>query len=379
MQGSKRVLSYVLGFAVGLLAVAPPLNYAIPVVVNSYWWLYGCVVAGFLGMYLLMTDLPLSLKILSAYLFVGCFLSMAPYVSFNAAILAIAALYCFIGFTKSDYKIITDIVTAAFLLQLIFVVFQLCTMDKLMNFDRQEPVVFGTVMQNMRFGSLIAIMTPLIVYKNKWFIIPIIAMAFLSESASFGLAIAAGMTVYFVLKYPKRGLIVASLGAVGAIVYCLFDFTSVSVAFTCGRIPVWGAIIRTWVMDTSHQFVLPLTGPVDWKSIFIGRGLDTFLPLFPIFKHDLNPFGQAHNCHLQFLWEIGLVGYGLLVAYFINLVRRVWSQPLLVAGLVCMSVNMFFAFPTRETQTMLMMICFIALCEQTARLIDDKGVEYARH
>ena len=374
----RKVLSYSLGFGVGLLAVAPPLNYAIPVVINSYWWLYGCVVAGLLGMFLISTDLPQSLKILFVYLFIGCFLSMAPYASFNALILTVAALYCFIGFTKCDYNVITDVVMAAFFLQVLIVIFQLFGMDKLMNFDRRDAVFFGTVMQYMRFGSLLAIMTPLLVFKNKLFILPVLLMAAISQSSSFGLAVIAGVAVYGMLTYgrERRFIFYMAVFAVGA--FLVWDRGSLRTAFTCGRFQVWQDIVRTWVMDTSHKFVLPLTGPVDWKSIFLGRGMDTFLPLFPIFKHDPNPFGQAHNCHLQLLWETGVIGYTILAAYFINLIRRVWSRPILVGGLVCMAVNMFFSFPTRETQTMLMMIAFLALCEQVARGIDNEGESYAR-
>lgn len=377
----KKALSYVLGLVVGLLAVAPPLNYSIPVVINSYWWLYGFIVAALFGMFLLSTDLPQSLKFLFVYLFIGCFISMAPYISFNAFILVVAALYCFLGFTKCDKEVVIDVVVAAFFVEVLLTVMQLFGRDKLMNFDRVEPVFLGTVFQYMRFGSLLAIMTPLLVLKNKFFLVPIIIMAIISASASFGLAIIAGVSTYFFLKTEQK-LVVFILGLSSVLLFCIWDIGSVRTAFTCGRVRVWEDIVRTWVMNTSYanpdgSFALPLAGPVDWKSMVFGRGLDTFLPLFPIFKHDPNPFGQAHNCHLQLVWETGVVGYSMLAAYFVNLVRRVRSRPILVGGLACMAVNMFFAFPTRQTQCMLMMIAFMGICEQAARKIDTEGVNHA--
>jgi hypothetical protein len=378
----KRLLSYVLGFGVALLAVAPPLNYSIPVLVNSFWWLYGFIVFGLLAMYLLSTKLPDLLKVFMVYLFVSCFFGMAPYVSFNAFILAVAAAYCYLGFIESDYKIVIDMATAAFFVQVLMSIMQLLGHDKLMNFDRGDAVFFGTVMQYMRFGTLLAIMTPLLVYRNKLFLVPILIMAVISQSSGFGLAVIAGIIAWALMTMKENRIVVILIGLSLTALYCVWDSGSISIAFTCGRVKVWEDIVRTWLMNTSHtnpdgSWVMPLAGPIDWKSIFVGRGLDTFMPLFPIFKHDANPFGQAHNCHLQLLWETGVVGYGILAAYFVNLVRRVWSQPILVAGLVCMAVNMFFSFPTRETQTMLMMLAFMALCEQVARRVDMEGATNA--
>lgn len=368
----RRAVSYLLGFSVGLLAIAPPMNYSIPVVINSYAWLYGFMVAAFLALFLMSSTLPLALKALTIYLLATCFVSMAPYLSFNAFILVVVSLYGFLWLTKCDFDVVVDLITAAFFVQVIVTVPQLFGVDKLMNFDRPEPVFFGTLMQYMRFSSLLAIMAPFLVFKNKKFIFLIAALAIASQSSSFGLAVIAGTVTYFWLTKKNIRKYVIVFGVLTTAGFLFWDHTSVTIAFTCGRAQVWQDIVRTWVMDTSHKFVLPLTGPVDWKSIFIGRGMDTFMPLFPIFKHDMNPFAQAHNCHLQLFWEIGVIGYGILSVYFVNLISRLRKQPILVAGLVCMLVNMFFSFPTRMTQTMFMMVAFIALCEQKAR-----GEKYA--
>ena len=373
----RKAISYVLGFAVGLLAVAPPLNYNIPVVINSYLWLYGFIVAALMGMYLFSTAFPRELKVLIAYLFVGCFFSMVPYLSFNAFILVVVAAWAFLGFATGDKEPVLNMVAAAFWVQVIIAGAQLMGADKLMNFDRPEPVFLGTVMQYMRFGSLLAIMTPLLVLKNKLYIIPILALCIISRSSSFALAVIAGATVYFFMTMKKERVLIGIFAATALASYYLWDKGSFSIAFTCGRVHVWGDIVRTWVMNTSHNFTRPLLGPIDWKSIIVGRGMDSFMPLFPVFKHDMNPFAQAHNCHLQLLWELGILGYSIIAAYVGRLMWRLRSRPLYLAGLVCMSVNMFFAFPTRMTQTMFMMIAFLGICEREAHRIDWEGVCHA--
>lgn len=375
----KKALSYSLGLAVGLLAVAPPIDYKIPIMVNSFWWVYAVVAFALLAVHLIFTDLPQSLKLVVLYIFGTCFWSMAPYLSFNAFLLVVVAAYGFIAFTKSDYSPILDMVAAAFFVQMFCGVMQLFGKDTLMNINRPEPVFLGTVMQYMRFGSLLAIMAPLLVWRNKLFIIPIVITACISQSSGYGLAVIAGVAVYALMTFKGNRWLVVILGLSAVALYCVWDRGSIRTAFTCGRVCVWGDIIRTWWMNTLNDASLPLHGPVDIKSILFGRGLDTFIGLFPIFKHDGNPFWQAHNCHLQFLWEGGLVLYGLLATYFINLARRIWSRPVLVAGLVCMAVNMFFTFPTRETQTMYMMIAFMALCEKEARKIGGIKVNVGTH
>jgi|GEM_PF-3777289 len=367
----KKILSYATALCLGLLAVAPHINYDIPLIVNSFGWLYIVVASALLGFFLLSRDMPLSFKFLTVYLWLSCFISLVPYLSFNAYILVVLSMYFFLIFKVCDQKIILDMVQAVFWVQVCFGIMQLCGVDTLMNFDRPESVFLGTIMQYMRFSSHLAILAPLLVYKNKWYIVPIAILAVVSQSSSFGLAIICGAAVYFFLNYPKRSLWTAGLTLVIGAGYLVWDNSSVQIAFTVGRIPVWIDIIRTWLMDTSGKFVLPLSGPIAWKSIFFGRGMDTFLPLFPIFKHDLNPFPQAHCAYLQWLWEIGLIGFGGLSAYAINLFRRLYriKAYILISGLVCIGINMMFAFPDRLTQNMLLIICFLAFCEKKARVV----------
>jgi len=370
-MSSKKVISYIIGLLVGLLAVAPPIGYKIPVIINSYSWLYMFTVSALLGVYLIFTKIPTTMKVLSIYLLVGCFISQAPYVSFNAYILCVGAMYCFLWVQRNDFTPIIDMVCAAFFVQVIFTTLQLFGMDKLLNFDKTTPVFVGTILQYMRFSSLLAIMTPILVLKNKKFIFLIMVLAVLSQSLSFALSVILGITAYFLCKHRRyiKVTLISSVVAMGA--YCIWDRVSISVAITCGRVSVWADIIRTICYDTLNCKV-PIkyyisSCSIDWKAIIFGRGLDTFLPLFPIFKHDLNPFPQAHNCWLQLWFEIGLIGLSILSVYYVKLLIRLKKNPILVGGLICMGVNMFFAFPTRMTQTMLMMVVFLAYCERKAR------------
>lgn len=406
-------LSYALALCIGLLIIAPPIGYAIPVVVNSSQWVYMVVVSGFLGMMLGSRDLHWSIKVLAFYLFGSCFLSAVPYISFNAYVLIVVCLWFFLAFQKADYRIILNVIVAAFWLEVILTGFQLFGKDTLLNFHgvsfssgetdeivkqwdkvvakwdgpshwlmeelRPEKVFLGTVMQHMRFASVLALMTPFLVMKSRWYILPVVVLCALSQSSAFAFSLAAAGIVY-VLIHPRFenckgtmfGLIVLLVLA-----FSLWDNGSVKTAFLEGRWPVWGIILKTWVLNTSMAVPpAPLTGPIDWKCVFFGHGIDTFMPLFPIYKHDPNPFAQAHNCWFQMLWEIGLVGTGLVVAYCARLIRQLYKLKRhgLIAGLTLIGTNMVFVFPTRMTQTVLLMVAFVALCEVA---IKSKGLRHA--
>lgn len=369
----NRLLSYALGITVGLLAVAPPIPCSIPVIINSNLWLYGFIVSALFGVLLIFKGLPLSLKILIQYLFLGCFISMVPYVSFNAYIMVVGSAFLFLGFLKCEEKIILDFVMAIFILQVFIGTLQMFGVDKLLNFNRPEPVFVGSVCQYMQFGSLLAVLAPLLMLKSKWFIIPIAIVTLISRSSSLGLAVLAGVFVYLFLKHRRYALWLVLWGCLGVFGYYLWDRASFQIALTDGRIPVWGDIVKSWIWDTS-RCEIPVARnyincPVDWKSIFFGRGLDTFLPLFPIFKQDPNPFPQAHNMYLQWIWEIGLLGTAFLMGYLGNLVLRLYrlKEYLYIAGLTCIGVVGFFTFPDRMIQSIVPMICYLAFCEKTAR------------
>lgn len=376
-----KVVGYVMGFVVGLLAVAPPLPFSIPVIINSEMWLYGFFVVAFLGVMALFRDIPTGIKIIIPYLFMSCFISQIPYVSFNSFILAVFGVYCFMLFQKSDSEILIDFVTGAFMLQICLGVMQSFGVDKLLNFNRPDPVFVGSVLQYMRFASLVAVMSVFVVLKDKRFIVPILLAAILSRSSSFAFAVVAGTTVYCFLQYKSSRIWIILCALFGVLWFSFWDRASIEIALTDGRITVWGDIVKSWVYDTS-RCAIPVSRnyihcPIDLKAIIFGHGLDSFLPLFPIYKQDPCPFPQAHNDFLQMFWELGLIGGSLFIGYLSGLAARLYKAGLniYVAGMVCLGVNMFFAFPMRMVQTMLMLICYIAICEKEVNK-EDSLVNY---
>lgn len=369
----RPILSWISGIVLGLLIVAPPIDYSIPLMVNSFHWCYLIVATGLFSMVLMQQKLHILLKLLNIYLFASCFFSQAPYLSFNAYIVIVAAFYLLIFFKNIDLKLIFPFLEAAFCLEVLIIGMQLMGKDTMLNFDRPEPVFLGTVMQYMRVSSVLAVLTPFLVIRNKWYLFPIGVLCLLSQSSSFMLSLLIGSGLYAILTLKKWRWWILLSGLVGAGTYAWYDFGSFQGAIdpaNGGRLISWWAILCTWCMDTSHSIPGVFSGPINWWWVFFGHGIDTFLPLFPVYKHDMNPFPQAHNSYLQLLWETGLIGFGLLIGYLGWMGTMLWKRRelLLLAGLVCLGVNAFFTFPERMTQTMFLLVLYFALCE--------KAIEY---
>lgn len=384
----RPLLSYFCAFVLALLIVAPNIPYSIPLLVNSARWCYLVVVCGLLGVLVCQQKIHLSLKALSIYLFFSCFFSQAPYLSFNAYILVVAALWLFVAFRECDFDIILKILEAAFWLEVILAIMQLAGMDTLLNFGSairtddagkiisvgleqlRIPVFFGTVMQYMRFASVLAVLTPFLVLRNKFYLALIVVVCAISQSSTFAMSLIAGCGTYFILSFKslKNKLRVIIYTSLAVACYAVYDYGSFEGAIdpaNGGRLYSWSIIWITWFTDTAKTSS-PFVGAFNWHWFLFGHGIDTFLPLFPVYKHDINPFPQAHNCWLQFLWEIGLIGFLLIGWYSVSLVKRLYSnkEHLLIAGLACIATDMFFAFPTRMTQTFFLIVAFLAFCEK---------------
>lgn len=401
-------LSFIYSVVLGILCVAPPevirepsnisqmlgaaypefkTNYDIPLIVNSFLWMFLVVISSLLTFYTFTQKVHPALKALFVYLLVvGCFFSQVPYISFNAFMVATLTLYFYMALKKCDFKIIIDMLQAVFWLELTFAGLHYFGKDVLMNFGKKDPVFFGTVFQHMRFSSLLCILSPFVLVRSKWYLIPICLSVILTASSGFGLSIIAGVACYLALDYSRNTthdlllrdhlkrnyfwIFVLIILFIGIGMYQGRD--SWAVALREGRLPIWLIIIKSWMFDTRINpfgtpdiFGISQSGPFSLKCFLFGHGLDTFYPMFPAYKADPNPFPQAHNDFFQFLWELGLAGSSILAVFFGWLIKKLYDLRLHeeIAGCVIIAVNMFFHFPGRMTQTMWLLVGWVAFCE----------------
>jgi hypothetical protein len=357
-----NIISYIVSFLLAGLAFYPAMPFQIPasiiVTVNSFVCLYVIMFSGFVGFTLLTTKLPLSLKILAVYLWVVSFFSAAPYLSFNCYILIVLMYLLFMFIQKCRLDILLNVLQMVFWYQMAWGFVQLFGKDVLINFHRPQPVFLGTILQIMRFGSLLAILAPFLILKNKWYIIPLAIVGIIIHKASFGLAILGGTFVYLMLRQKKHRLWIALSMIALIVMFTFYTWESWRAALLFGRFPWWHRIIDTMM-----------------PRIWTGWGMGTFTNLFGVLLNDPGAFAQAHSDHLQTTWEVGLIGYGLIMAYAISLIRKLYQikSYLLIAGLVCIAINMAGAFPCRMSQSVLLIIAFLGICQQTVNHYKEKG------
>lgn len=91
----------------------------------------------------------------------------------------------------------------------------------------------------------------------------------------------------------------------------------------------------------------------NWKVLLFGTGPGSFIWLSYVHKPDVW-FFNMHNDWLQTLFELGVVGVGLLVAFFVTLVKQS-RGPRHLASLFAMSIFCGFYHPFRFAPTALFM------------------------
>lgn len=370
----KKAASWVVAILLGMLAVAPPIPYEFNLEVNSFIWVYLVVVVALVSFFMFTQKITLVIKIFMVYLFFNCFGSQVPYLSFTSYMVVVQTVLFFMLCLYVDFDPLLDVMQAVFWLEVCVMICQRMGYDTLMGFGGESKnVFFGTVFQQMRLGSLFAIMSPFLLIKNRLYIIPLAIVAISLGTLGFTFSLAAGMMVYVLLtmKDTKQKICII----LWAFLFCAVAADTnnhIHIELIEGRWPIWRVIFRTWFLNTEKNFYgfnSPMnpsvqTGPFDWYRFLFGHGLNTFNAMFPFYKYDQNAFRPAHNDWLQNPWEIGLVGAAMLdtILFYVFYVTYKRKDYLLVVGLTIIACDRFLSFPDRMTQTNLLEVAFLAYC-----------------
>ena len=98
---------FILALPIIFLALCPPVEvlHFSPIwhyVLATHIWIWFILIGGFFGFYTLFLDINKWLKAISLYLFVSCFFSSAPYLSFISYIIFVLCLYYYIAYAISE-------------------------------------------------------------------------------------------------------------------------------------------------------------------------------------------------------------------------------------------------------------------------------------
>ncbi len=361
----KRLSGYSIATIIAIAALIPPNFYEIKCATNTTAWLWGALISGFLAFMFLFTKSNGWVKALVLYCFINCFFSRAPHISFTMFFSVIVCAYFYLLCLHNEgWTIILNTIQSLFLLSTLLIVMQAFKCDTLLNFDRSRVVFYGSINNTMMLASYITCLAPFLIIRNKYYIIPVLAIAVMSNSAGMVLSLAAGIVAYAIFKVKNKiALVVVTTGVLLAgliYTYCDLSFGGFFIG-SGARFPVWGKTLE-----------------LLRENPYSGFGIGTFKALFPVLSEGMMPAGNSlwhswlrpHNCWIQFMFELGYVGFIIVlgfVGYLIHLFKKSEKTNMVIlaiSGLAIIGVNMIWHFPTRLTQIVLILICYLAFFER---------------
>lgn len=338
------------------LSLIPPINFIIHNPPLEYW-LWMVIIAGFFGVFTLFLNTHWVLKATALSVFVNCFFSSIPYLSFTSYVMIIACCYFYVLCTKiTDWSIIFNALQSVLILNILFLFMQFIGHDPLLNFGMFHMEHYGILGQHMQMSSFIVIISSLLVMVNKWYMLaPLVLSLFCHSSWSF-ISVGVGIFVYLFSIHKKLAIYVALSFMVLFIIWIIKDHKiSENLNKESGRLVVW-------------QRSIELSNKKPW----FGWGAGTFKDIFPpISQLKCIPYRNAHNLFIQFLFEFGyplticlVVGLGCLI---FNIYRLKLWLPL--SGICMLLSDSLIHFPDRMIQTVPLIIIFLAYTQFQIRRI----------
>jgi hypothetical protein len=313
----KKLLTYLALLPLIILSLFPPIEVGFKVPPSSfmYLWVWVVLLAMFAGLVVLFLKVNVFVKVISVLTLLSCFLTSAPLISQYAYIEVVLCIYYYILCTKiKDWEIVKKSLWIILGINLLLLFLQNIHRDSLLNYGILGRTCIGVVGNNMQFKSFILVIVSMIlvlskVRKYKWIILGTVAL--------------------FIIYFFKHG---------------------VAKEFAMVRGPAWSESLR-----------------VSFMHPFIGWGIGSFKVIFYhlVSKGSYIAEGRwltTHNDFLQILFEVGFIGFGVVIAYMINLIRRVRGILLFALGLVIF--DMLVYFPMRQITCVPILIMFFAYYEQ---------------
>ena len=369
----RYIKPYIVGIMISVLALIPPINFAVKA--PSEYWPYMVILAGFAGFYILFLRTNYAIKFIAVAGFINCFFSIAPYISFTAYISLLACCYFYVLCQRvQDYEPIFKVLQCLMLFVGFMLVMQTLQMDVLLNmgraFSRGDNYCFGVIGQRMQSASFAVILSAALMPKSAYYSLFPLGVSFICNSAGGFLCASFGLIAYLHRKWKKRFLIILP----GMLVIIFLCWLVVSGKYNANT-NATGGRLAVWIASLKMAIQRPLMG---W-------GMSTYKGVFPALGGITGiPWKTAHNCWVQMIFEFGfpialtVMGYfGYLMIQLARLTRRALFRTQafrLLGGLVMISLNMCFHFPTRMAQTVLIMIFFLAYVQKFIDLGGKNGI-----
>lgn len=235
----KKLIPYLALIPLVIMALTPPLEFALDCTINSTFWLWMTFLSGFLTFLLLYQKVSVWLKLLVIWCFISSFFSKAPYMSFTMMWSVIVCAYYYLLCTKiEDWEPVKKCIQAiAFFIVLLFIM-QLFGKDTLVNFNHKTPVIFGIIGNRMIASTFMCVLAPFLLFNPlNWAVLIIIS--FITWSSGAVVSMLSGLSVYSWLKYKRLRAFIVITALIASILfaYNTGDFSKSTVR--AGRIPIY--------------------------------------------------------------------------------------------------------------------------------------------
>ncbi len=203
-------------------------------------------------------------------------------------------------------------------------------------------------------GTLIACLLPLAYYlktRYKWFLLAIMSFAIIRTNAStpfLGLGIFVATTLWFTRFRWLAILGPAVVAGVGVWLQGYQDFVSPN-----GRTYIWKLCMTYWK---------------DHLNMLFGSGVGTFFLYGPGIEINHHGFGYnqpvyvwLHSSPLQILFELGVIGFLLSMAFYLISLVRCYDRPRLFSMLVIYGVTSCFQMPLNQMFSAFLLIFILKL------------------
>jgi hypothetical protein len=279
---------------------------------DSNLWTWLVLLFIFAGVSVLLFRVHLAVKIISLVALFSCFLTTTPFISQFAYMEIVACLYFYILCLKiTNWRKVANTLWILLGMNILLMVMQVFHKDSLLNFGGNAS--YGVVGNLMRLKSLLVIISAFLItlYKpkiNKWLLAGLVALG----------------VAYFIQH-------------------------RVSQTFMYARGPVWWETIK-----------------LSMKHPFIGWGIGSYKVIFHnIAKGTFTAEGAwmtAHNDFLQILFETGIIGLGVMVAFMARLFSK--ARGAILLGLTLVTLSMLVHFPMRQISCVAMLIMYFSYLEK---------------
>ena len=316
----RKLLSVIVGLIITFLVIIPPLELSINFTNSPIRFVWTFLFCGVLSFYFIFSKANIFLKVLVPYLFLNTFLSSIPHFSMAAFIYAIAGAYFYLLCLEiRDWKIVLRFLLSILMLESLLAALRILNRETLLNFGKSITDCWGSVGNGMQFKALI-----------------IILVAFTIQG----------------LSLSRKYIIGLSVGLALICGIYFFSNTKIVSNFMYARGPVWYQTIEA---AGEHPVV--------------GYGLGTFKVVFPALSEGWftaeGRWENTHNDFLQVLFETGLVGFIVLLAYVIYLLIQ--CTGVVRIGILMIVFSMCFYFPMRQDSTCPLLIMFLSFCDYKIR------------